>query len=87
MVKKRKTSKTIAAAATIIQWRQTLFPPFIPAGYSNTGKNPVAALQNIRGVLGYSDGSKEHTHETMLGIISHLDSSKYFFYYLDRNKS
>lgn len=42
-------------------------------GYSNTGKNPVAALKRIRGVLGYNNAIEDHTDETMLGTVMGQD--------------
>lgn len=42
-------------------------------GYSNMGKNPVAALKQIRGVLGYNSAIEDHTDETMLGTVMGQD--------------
>lgn len=42
-------------------------------GYSNTGKNPVAALKQIRGILGYNNAIEDHTDETMLGTVMGQD--------------
>ncbi|KAM8905021.1 complement C2 isoform 9-T10 [Spinachia spinachia] len=37
-------------------------------GYSNTGRKPQLALNQIRNLLGYSAASRDHTDETMLGV-------------------
>lgn len=45
----------------------------LPAGYSNTGKKPEAALARIRSLLGYSTTQPDHTHEKMLGSITRVN--------------
>lgn len=86
--KKQKNKKTRAPATVFFKNNINLtFLASPPVGYSNTGKNPLAALQNIRSVLGYLNGSEEHAHETMLGTISHSFSSKKKENYMSRNKS
>ncbi|XP_037335976.2 complement C2 [Pungitius pungitius] len=37
-------------------------------GYSNTGRKPEIALNQIRNLLGYSAASRDHTDETMLDV-------------------
>lgn len=46
---------------------------FLPAGYSNTGKKPEAALDRIRSLLGYSTTQHDQTHEKLLGRMTWID--------------